>query len=255
MEFIPPQLLTAAREAPAGERWLHEPKLDGYRLLAQVEDGRVRLYSRRGSDLTPRLAPIIRAVAELGSDRLCVDGELVAIGSDGLPDFDLLHRAMRGGRRAPPLLFYAFDLLRLDGRSLLSVDVLRRKERLRALLDGASPQLMYVDHHVGSGPELHAQAHALGIEGLVSKRVGSVYRPGCRARTWLKVKCYREYTFVVARTTHDGVAVVDAAGASAGVVPVYSARRRASLAAGEVVRVKALAWRPGRSLRHATLLD
>ena len=128
MEFIPPQLLTAAREAPAGERWLHEPKLDGYRLLAQVEDGRVRLYSRRGSDLTPRLAPIIRAVAELGSDRLCVDGELVAIGSDGLPDFDLLHRAMRGGRHAPPLVYHVFDVLQLGARDLFATELRRRKE-------------------------------------------------------------------------------------------------------------------------------
>ena len=126
MSFIPPQLLTAAREAPEGERWLHEVKFDGFRLGAQVEGGRVRLYTRGGHDWTARMRPVEAAVAALGADDAYLDGELVAVGADGMPDFERLQRALGGGRNAPRLVYHAFDLLRLAGRSLLAVELAER---------------------------------------------------------------------------------------------------------------------------------
>lgn len=255
MSFIPPQLLTAARAAPEGDRWLHEVKFDGYRLGAQVEGGRVRLYTRGGHDWTGRLRPVEAAVAALGVCNAYLDGEVVAVAADGMPDFDALHRAMRGGRRAPRLIYHVFDLLRLRGRDLLHVELAERKRMLAELTGAGSDHLRYVEHHVGNGPELHARAHALGIEGIVSKRVRSGYRPGERSGRWLKVKCYRTYRMMVSRVLAEEVAVMDADGAPAGVVPVWSRRRLAALRPGAEVTVKALAWRPGRFLRHATLVE
>jgi ATP-dependent DNA ligase len=255
MTFIPPQLLTAAKEAPEGERWLHEVKYDGYRLGACVDGGRVRLYTRGGHDWAAKLPAIGAAVAELGLRSAYLDGELVAIGADGMPDFTALHRAMRGGRNAPPLLYHVFDILRAGGRELLEMGVLDRKRMLADVLARGGKMLRYVDHVIGRGPELHAEARSLGIEGIVSKRVGSGYHPGARPRAWLKVKCFHLYRMTVARVRAGEVVVVGDDGASAGIVPVYSRLQLAQLRPGMIVEVKALAWSPGRKLRHATLVS
>lgn len=253
MSFTAPQLLTAARSAPEGDGWLHEVKYDGYRLLAHVGAGGVRLYTRNGNDWTARLRRVADEVAGLGIRRGYLDGELVAVGGYGFPDFHALHRAMRGCRSAPPLVYQVFDVLHAGGRELLEVDVALRKEIVRELVAGRSERVRYTDHAVGSGPALHAQAHALGVEGIVCKRIGSGYHPGRRVRWWLKVKCFHRYTFTVRRTVPEGVQVVDGDGRSAGTVPVWSARVLAALRPGARVEVKALAWTPGRKLRHATL--
>jgi len=255
MSFISPQLLTAAREAPEGDGWLHEVKFDGFRLAAHVEGGRVRLYTRGGHDWTQRLRPVEAAVAAMGLRSGYLDGELVAVAADGLPDFDALHRAMRGGRNAPRLLYHVFDVLRAGGRDLLHVELAARKRILEDLIGPGDGTLRYVEHHVGSGPALYARAQALGIEGIVSKRVRSGYRPGVRTRAWMKVKCYRVYRVTVARVGDGEVAVLDADGVPAGWVPVYSRLQLAALRPGVEVTVKALARRPGRHLRHATLVD
>jgi bifunctional non-homologous end joining protein LigD len=254
MTFIPPQLLMAAKQAPDGERWLHEVKYDGYRLGACIQGDRVRLYTRGGHDWTDKLRPIEAAIAELGLRDGYLDGELVAIGADGLPDFTALHRAMRGGRHAPPLLYHAFDLLRIRGRDLLSADVLERKQRLADVLDRGGQRLRYVEHVIGLGPQLHAHAHKLGIEGIVSKKIGSGYRPGSRPRVWLKVKCFHVHRFTVSRILAGEVAVIDPEGRPAGLVPIYSRLQLAKLRPGTTIEVKSLAWRPGHKLRHATLV-
>jgi len=252
--FIPPQLLTSSRTAPAGEGWLNEVKYDGFRLLARVEDGRVRLYTRQGNDWTAQLPTIAAAVAALGVERAYLDGELVAVGADGLPDFDLLHRAMRGGRHAPPLVYHVFDVLQLGTRDLFATALRRRKEVAAELLAGCAGPLRYVEHVAGTGPELWDEAYALGIEGIVCKRAGSGYRPGVRGREWLKVKCFHRYRFTISAVRYDSVAVVDGDGTAAGQVPVYSRRTLTTLAPGAEVDVQALAWRPGRKLRHARLV-
>lgn len=254
MTFIPPQLLSAAKKAPSGERWLHEVKYDGFRMGACVEQGCVRLYTRGGHDWAPKLPAVEAAIASLGLRDGYLDGELVAIGADGMPDFSALHRAMRGGRGAPRLVYHAFDLLRVRGRDLLDADLLTRKRRLADLLAGGGPALTYVDHAIGRGPELFTHAHALGIEGIVSKRINSVYRPGTRPSHWVKVKCFHVHRFTISRVMDGEVAVVDGDGLPAGLVPVWSRLVLSTLRAGMSVQVKALAWRPGRPLRHATLV-
>lgn len=255
MPFIPPQLLTAAREAPAGDRWLHEVKYDGFRLGAEVHAGRVRLYTRNGHDWTKHFRAVEAALLELGLGDAYLDGEVVAVARDGMPDFDALQRAMRGGRGAPRLVYHAFDLLRAGSRDLLFAELAERKQRLAELLGGGCEAVHRAEHHVGDGPALHARAHALGIEGIVSKRVRSRYDPGGRTRAWLKVKCYHRYQVTVARVMDGEIAVLDGDGRPAGLVPVWSRRKLAALRRGDEITVKALAWRPGRALRHATIVE
>jgi hypothetical protein len=254
MPFIPPQLLTAARAAPEGDRWVHEVKFDGFRVGAQVEGGHVRLYTRGGHDWSARLRPVEAAVAALGLSDAYLDGEVVAVAADGMPDFDALQRAMRGGRNAPRLVYHVFDLLRAGGRSLLQAELAERKRRLAELVGSGCEALRMVEHVVGGGPELHARAHALGIEGIVSKRGRSRYTPGVRSRWWLKVKCYHLYRVTVRRVLEEEIAV-ECEGLPAGLVPVWSRRLLATLRRGDEITVKALAWRPGRVLRHATLVE
>ncbi len=250
---IPPQLLTAAPAAPEGERWIHEVKYDGYRILCRIEHGRARLLTRNGNDWTPQLRRVADAVEALGIERAYLDGEVVALGADGLPDFNALHRAMRGGRFAPALAYQVFDVLHAGGRALLEVDLLLRKEMLRELIARRCGVVRYCDHMVGSGPALHRRAYELGLEGIVSKRIRSHYRPGVRSRDWLKVKCWHPYRFTVTAVLADGLKVADGEGNAAGIVSVWSRRTLASLSPGMEVAVKALAWRPGTKLRHAVL--
>jgi ATP-dependent DNA ligase len=148
-----------------------------------------------------------------------------------------------------------FDLLRAGSRDLLSVDVVTRKRMLEEVLARGGRPLRYVEHLVGRGPELHAHARELGIEGIVSKRVGSGYKPGSRPRSWLKVKCFHVHRFTISRVLAQEVAVVDGEGAPAGLVPVYSRLQLAALRPGMCIEVKSLAWRPGQKLRHATLVS
>jgi bifunctional non-homologous end joining protein LigD len=200
---LQPQLLTSARAAPVGDRWIHEVKYDGVRLLCRVEGGRARLLPRGGQDWTARAGSVTAAVEALGIDGAWLDGELVALRPDGLPDFDGLHAAMRGGRGAPLLAFQVWDAPWLDGRDLSALCVLERKARLEERVRGRSAGgvVRYCDHLRGRGPVFFAHAFRAGVEGIVSKRVGSPYRPGVRSRDWLKVKCFRTFRVRVAGCT------------------------------------------------------
>jgi bifunctional non-homologous end joining protein LigD len=250
--IIAPQLLTAAPAPPEGERWLHEVKYDGYRLHCRIDGGRAALITRGGHDWTPKLRRIAEAVEALGIERAYLDGEVVALDAAGMPDFTALHAAMRGGRSAPRLAYQVFDVLHA-GRSLLDVELIERKEILRALVAGRCETVRFCDHLLGDGPALHRHAHAAGLEGIVSKRVSSRYRPGIRSRDWLKVKCWHPYRFTVTAVLEDAVAVAASDGKPAGSVPVYSRRQLALLKRGMEIEVKAIAWTPGRALRHAMI--
>ena len=246
---IAPQLLTAAKAAPEGDGWLHEVKYDGYRLLCRVEHGRARLFSRPGRDWTGDLPSIVQAMEEMGTGDAWFDGELVALRPDGMPDFHALRRAIAGKRGAPPLVYHVFDVLHARGRELLGVDVLARKRVLEELVRDRCERVRYADHLVGSGPAFFRAAHAAGLEGIVSKRLGSRYRPGARSRDWVKVKCMHRYVFTVAAIGKDGAVLVDDGGAFVGCAWYV---RRPPI--GHAVEVAALRWTPGRALRHATVV-
>jgi bifunctional non-homologous end joining protein LigD len=179
------------KAAPQGDGWLHEVKLDGFRIGCAVKDGRATLLSRRGKNWTDQFPAVAAAAARLRARDALLDGEVAAL----LPDGRTSLQAMHGGAR---IAYFVFDLLRLDGEDLTTRPIEERKKHLRILL-GRRPlaPLRYVDHVVGKGGKFFAQACRHRLEGIISKAAGSVYRPGARNATWQKVKCVLRQEFVI----------------------------------------------------------
>ncbi len=195
-----PQLATAAEDPPAEPGWISEVKFDGYRLLAFVRAGQVSLVTRQGHDWTARMPAIARAVERLGLDTALLDGELVALGDDGVSNFGRLQDALANGRDAD-LNLYLFDLLHLGGWDLRACRLVDRKTALRRLTSDWGGTLRYSDdldadaRGVQVGQMLR-EACALGLEGIVCKKVSAPYRAG-RSGLWLKLKCRGRDEFVV----------------------------------------------------------
>jgi bifunctional non-homologous end joining protein LigD len=168
---------------PSGPLWLHEIKHDGFRIIARKDGHRVRLYSRPGNDLTARFPLIVEAVSRLRGRSTIIDGEAVACGDNGVPDFDRL----RYCHHDDSVLLCAFDLIELDGDDLRREPLVTRKATLASLLSKASPGILFNEHFEHDGPIVFAHACRLGLEGIVSKRKDSCYRSG-RSPDWLKSK-------------------------------------------------------------------
>jgi len=196
---LAPQLATLSEQVPRGETWLHEIKFDGYRLVAHLEQGKVRLMTRNGHDWTARFRAQARQLAALPVRQAILDGELVALDASGASSFRELQEAI-SRKQTGQLVYQLFDLLYLDGYDLSAVPLLERKGALEQLLQAAGAGdkalLRYSDHLRGQGPEALEQACALGLEGIISKRAGAPYRSG-RSKLWLKGKCTRHEKFVV----------------------------------------------------------
>jgi bifunctional non-homologous end joining protein LigD len=191
-----PQLATLVDAPPDGPQWLHELKLDGYRILARIQGGKVRLLTRSGNDWTGRLPGIAQALASLPVENALLDGEVVALDSAGRSRFQLLQGALQAART--DLHFYVFDLLHRDGDDLGDTPLVERKAALHALVARLRGQnTIRVSEHVqGDGAAFLAEVCRSGGEGIVSKLATAPYRAG-RARTWLKVKCGKRQEFVV----------------------------------------------------------
>lgn len=194
-DFIDPELATLAPEAPAGDDWLHEIKLDGYRILARVEGPKVRLSSRRGHDWTARLPSIASALGALGLGAALLDGEVVVLGASGVSDFQKLQNSMEAGKDAD-CVYFAFDAPFLAGHDLRKLPLTRRKELLQLALGGGGERVRFGDHVQGGGGAFFAKACEHRLEGIVCKRASSPYVSG-RGRAWLKVKCLSRQEFVV----------------------------------------------------------
>ena len=167
--FIPPCLPTASPRAPSGDQWLHEIKHDGIRVIARKEDTRVRLYSRRGNDLTKRFPLIVEALARLRARSCIIDGEAVVCRDDGLTIFDFVRHRANGGSA----FLYAFDLIELDGDDLRREPLERRKAALTRLLVRAHHGVQLNEHLEAEGALVFDHACRMGLEGIVSKRKGS----------------------------------------------------------------------------------
>ncbi|EWG98299.1 DNA ligase D [Halomonas sp. BC04] len=202
---VKPQLATLAREVPTKGDWIHEIKLDGYRLLARIENGDVSLVTRNGKDWTHRFPDIARAVAPLPVGSALLDGEVVAMGKDGVSRFGQLQEALSSGRSSA-LVYQLFDLPYLEGHDLSNVALLERKRTLVALLDSAGLQagtIRYSEHIDTQGEAFHERACQIGLEGIICKRADSRYQQK-RSRDWLKVKCVSHEEFVVGGYTAPG---------------------------------------------------
>lgn len=203
-QFIAPQLATPAQTVPAGTHWLHELKLDGYRIQAHLHKGkrkgRVTLYTRSGLDWTHRMAGVARACEALPLKDMVLDGEVVALDAEGKPSFSKLQAAFEKGE-AVALTYFVFDLLHLDGHDLRRLPLHARKALLAPLVEEAQQEhLVYSQHLEMKADEVYAHACELGAEGIISKRSDAPYTGG-RGDAWLKLKCTHRQEFIIAGFT------------------------------------------------------
>ncbi len=210
-DFVESMKATLTGRPFSDPAWLFELKWDGYRVQAHVRDGRVALFTRRGRNAADYFPELAVPPTWITAREAILDGEVVALNAAGEPDFGRLQAwpGMAHGRRGPTaaaetdmeprpaaLVYEVFDLLYLDGLSLLEVALEDRKRLLRSVvLD--SPTVRYAGHVVGDGEAFYAAVAERGLEGMVAKMRGSRYEPGRRSRSWLKVKLRREQEFVI----------------------------------------------------------
>ena len=192
------QLATLVDAAPSGDAWLHEIKLDGYRIGAILKDGNVRLESRRGNDWTAQFPRVADAAKKLKAQTALLDGEVAILLPSGITSFQALQNAGTSGS----LVYFVFDLLHLNGSDVSALPLEQRKELLRSFLETSNSGdiIRYTDHFLGDGERVFKRACSLGCEGIVSKRRSAVYRPG-RNSEWLKTKCVHRQEFVIAGYT------------------------------------------------------
>ena len=205
--FIRPQLASPDIDPPAGDGWIHEIKFDGYRTLAIIDDGNVRFMTRRGHDWTERYGSLADPFAKIPCRRALIDGEIIVQGERGVSSFAALQDALREGD-SHRLLFYAFDLLHLDGWDLTTVPLVQRKEALAGLVGPgavARSALQLSEHVLGKGRAFLEQSSVMSLEGIISKRANSIYRSG-RTRSWLKIKCVNREDFTIVGFTESKAA-------------------------------------------------
>jgi DNA ligase D-like protein (predicted ligase) len=193
--WIEPQLTRLVDEAPDGSGWVHEIKYDGYRMHARIDGGDIRLLTRSGLDWSHRYQATVAALRVLNLQNAYIDGELAAVRPDGVTSFSRLQAAMDDGRTGD-LIFFAFDLLFLNGESTAGLPLIERKQRLEPLFTIDASQLRFSEHVIGNGPKFREHACRLGLEGAVSKRIDRPYAPSDR-RLWVKTKCLNREEFVV----------------------------------------------------------
>ncbi len=208
-EFHQPQLATLAKNPPQGDNWLHEIKFDGYRLIAVLKPGDVRLFTRTGKDWTAKFDSVRQALTGLPVQQAVLDGEVVVLDEQGISHFQALQNFLEGG--TANLFYYVFDVIYCQGYDLTQTPLLERKNLLRRILEAGGNEASIVrfgDHLQGKGQAFYESACEYGLEGVVAKRADSPYRPR-RTKAWLKIKCTQRQEFVIGGYT-------DPSGARAG---------------------------------------
>ncbi|MEV4696797.1 DNA ligase D [Pseudomonas brassicacearum] len=194
-DTLKPELATLVESAPDGE-WLYEIKFDGYRVMACIEHGDVRLLTRNGHDWTHKLPRQAEALAELGLESAWLDGEMVVANDQGVPDFQALQNAFEAGSSGK-IAYYLFDMPYLNGMDLRKVPVQERRAALAAVLEpNESPLLRFSDAFEETPEALLNSACQMQMEGLIGKRIGSAY-VSRRSNDWIKLKCKNHQEFVV----------------------------------------------------------
>jgi bifunctional non-homologous end joining protein LigD len=200
---LSPMLAENGETPRSNPEWLYEPKLDGYRVIAFVQDANVRLHSRRGVDLTPVFPEIAADLALQANAQMVLDGEIVALDANGRPSFNALQNRAQlkapneiaKAQRDTPVVLVCFDLLHFAGSNLRGAAYVDRRRYLsQSLLPCARIQLVHV---ATDAEQLYAAATANGFEGIVAKRKNGVYQPGKRSSSWLKIKTTQTAEFVV----------------------------------------------------------
>jgi bifunctional non-homologous end joining protein LigD len=233
--FIEPQLCKLVERATSERGWAHEVKFDGYRMQLRVENGDAQLRTRKGLNWTAKFAGIAEAASALPDCLL--DGEVVALDQHGAPDFAALQAAL-SDRKSDGLIFFAFDLLFIEGDDLRELPLRDRKARLKALLAKSKLNLRYVDHFETAGDAVLQSACRMHLEGIVSKRLDAPYKSG-RGMDWTKTKCRGGHEVVIGGWTSEGGRFRSLlAGVHCGKKLVYVGRVGTGFAAETVRRVE-----------------
>jgi len=172
-------------------QWAFEGKWDGYRVIVEANHGRLSLRSRRGRDVTHEYPQFEALAADLAEHHVILDGEAVALDASGVPSFGEMQNRARSTR----VEYWAFDILHLDGRSLLRAKYSDRRRLLEALAEGGG--LIVPDALPGDGPEAMEHARAHRWEGVIAKRRDSTYQPGRRSHSWIKDKIWNTQEVVI----------------------------------------------------------
>jgi bifunctional non-homologous end joining protein LigD len=183
-------------QPPTAGDWLYELKFDGIRAIAVKAGSKLNLISRNGNELRTRFSEIADAVGEISVNECVIDGEVVALDEQGRSSFQLLQALEMEGRKSP-IRFYVFDLLQLEGKSLVNIPLFQRKELLAKLCDNLTDPIRFSGEVGGDAKSLLKEVQRRGLEGIIGKQRNSVYEPGRRSGAWIKLKCVNEQEFVI----------------------------------------------------------
>jgi bifunctional non-homologous end joining protein LigD len=195
-DFVEPMKAKLVEAMPSVGGWIYEIKFDGYRAIALCGGSETRILSRNQKDLGGKFPEVKDSIATLDIQEAIIDGEIVALDEEGRSSFQLLQSFDMGPER-PPIVFYAFDLLHLNGENLQNLPIEERKAKLEELLKKPLGVIRYSASFVKDIEELLDRAQSLGLEGLIGKRAGSRYEPGKRGGAWIKIKLHLEQEFVI----------------------------------------------------------
>jgi bifunctional non-homologous end joining protein LigD len=193
-EFIPPMKATAVEALPGGDDWIYEVKWDGYRALAIKHGDTVRLLSLKNRSLSADFPGVVKALGLISADTAVLDGEIVAVNTDGKPSFQMLQNRGTLGRDWH-IVYYAFDLLNFDGDDLRARPLIERKAKLRELVDGSD--VRYSAELTGDPAAIVESIKNAGLEGVIAKRRDSKYQARTRSSDWLKLKIGHGQEFVI----------------------------------------------------------
>src|SRR5262245_40891174 len=198
---LEPMLATLGSSLPKGTDWLYEVKWDGYRALCFIDNGKVRMVSRRGNVMDKQFPEVAAALPKaIRANTAVLDGEVVALDENGVPSFQLLqnrtgfHKSIKGGKPSA-LNFFAFDIIYLDGFDLRKVALIDRRQLLQSIVL-PDPVVRYSDHFAGKGQELMEAVRAKGLEGIIAKHARSRYESR-RSSEWIKIKVTSQQDFVI----------------------------------------------------------
>lgn len=188
------QLATLTNDIPKGKNWMFEIKYDGYRILSFVENDKVKLVTRNNNDYTSKFSKIQNVLLKIKEDNFVLDGEMVSFDENGRSDFGLLQSNLK--KNVQNFTYVVFDLLALNGQDLTNLPLIERKKKLELLLARTSQDIMFSNHILGKGKQVFTFAKQNNLEGIIAKKVNSVYS-GTRNEDWLKIKCYKRQEFVI----------------------------------------------------------
>lgn len=194
-EMLKPELATLVETAPSGD-WRYELKFDGYRMMARIDNGEVRLFTRNGHDWTAKLPRQAEALASLALESAWLDGEMIVTDQDGAPSFQLLQNAFESGKSGS-IIFYLFDMPYLNGMDLRNVVIEERRAALAKVLERSEDEILRFSEDFGEDAgDLLTSACQIRMEGLIGKRQGSLY-VSRRSDDWIKLKCKQRQEFVI----------------------------------------------------------